>query len=251
MTRISMASTMATVAVTVTSILLAGCANMDRPSPRRAPDIPDTPTKSAPAYEARGHEPGWTLAITDSDIHYIGDYGETDIRQPNRSVAHQAGRTRYDTPRVSVVITHELCSDSMVERQYRDRVSVTANGKTVTGCGGAVVPPASLNNTSWQIDQIYGVPPLADTPTQLQFTDGRISGTAGCNRLMGSYTQADASLTLGPIASTRMACPSSLMQQEQQVIAALGRVRHWEFSSDGLLLLHDKKDILLRLRQTF
>ena len=37
-------------------------------------------------------------------------------------------------------------------------------------------------------------------------TDGAVSGTDGCNRLIGSWTEADKTLTFGGFASSRMAC---------------------------------------------
>ena len=48
-----------------------------------------------------------------------------------------------------------------------------------------------------------------DEPGQPQLTlseDGRVSGTDGCNRLMGSWEEAGDSIQLSEIASTLMAC---------------------------------------------
>lgn len=239
----------AATAAAAVSLILTGCA-----STHDAPNTLSTPNAPAPSntgYQASGNEPGWKLSISDNGIHYIGDYGETDIRQAIGNKRQQAGRTSYDTARLSIVIDHKICSDSMVERQYQDSVTVTADGKTVTGCGGAVIAPTTLNGTSWQIEHISGAAVLPDLPTQIAFADGRISGTAGCNRLMGSFTQSADNLTFGNVASTRMACPSAQMEQERKLIATLAQVRRWDFSADGRLLLRGDAGELVQLRQIF
>lgn len=233
-------------ALAAASFLLAGCTAADVP-----PSPPAPPSSPSPAYQALGHEPGWKLNITDEEIHYIGDYGDTDIRQKNSGKNQQGTQTRYDTARLSIVIDDIMCSDSMVERQYQHRVSVTADGKKVTGCGGKLVPPATLNGTSWQIEHIEGAPAIPDAEAQLAFADGRLSGTAGCNRLMGSFTQSKDALSFAQIATTRMACAPALMQQERRLVDALGQVQTWEFSPDGLLLLRGQTEVLVRLRQIF
>ena len=88
------------------------------------------------SYRALGQEPGWTVEIANGLIAYAGDYGQTKI-----TVARPAPRTtvnghRYETPRLTVDVTHGRCNDAMSGRGYADRVTVTADGKTVNGCGG-------------------------------------------------------------------------------------------------------------------
>ncbi len=58
--------------------------------------------------------------------------------------------------------------------------------------------------------------------TFVQFhADGKISGFAGCNRFFGSFVATDSTLEVGSLATTRMACPQAVMQQE---MAFLGEV---------------------------
>jgi heat shock protein HslJ len=63
--------------------------------------------------------------------------------------------------------------------------------------------------------------------TSLHFEDGRVSGSAGINRLMGDYTLTDDLLAFGVIATTRMAGPPERMEAEQRFLAALARVGRW------------------------
>ena len=54
-------------------------------------------------------------------------------------------------------------------------------------------------------------------------SDGTLSGNSGCNTYSGTYTVTGNQITIGPLASTRMACsdPAGIMEQETQFLAAL------------------------------
>jgi heat shock protein HslJ len=69
-------------------------------------------------------------------------------------------------------------------------------------------------------------------------TDGRVSGSAGCNRYTGSYTQAGGKLAFGPPAATRMACPQpdGVMEQEAAFLKALATVATGRVEADRLEL---------------
>lgn len=67
--------------------------------------------------------------------------------------------------------------------------------------------------------------------------DGRVAGSGGCNRYTASYTLDGAALSIGPAASTRMAClDPGVMDQESAFFAALGRVDRFEIDGDRLQL---------------
>lgn len=100
-----------------------------------APPAPLTGPMSE-TYLARGQEPGWTVTIAAGRIEYSGDYGETRI-----SVARPDPRTtfnghRYETARLIVDITHGRCNDAMSGHGYADQVSIVADGRSFSGCGG-------------------------------------------------------------------------------------------------------------------
>ncbi|HLX02302.1 MAG TPA: META domain-containing protein [Trinickia sp.] len=52
----------------------------------------------------------------------------------------------------------------------------------------------------------------------------RVSGFAGCNRYMGSYTLKNGSLSFGPLASTRKACQSAAGNLESAYLDGLAHV---------------------------
>src|SRR5262249_35167247 len=80
--------------------------------------------------------------------------------------------------------------------------------------------------------------PLTNTQLTIQFgADGRVSGSSGCNTFMGPYQTSGASLTIGPLATTRMACEQSIMDQEQAYLAALSATKSYQIAGPTLTLL--------------
>jgi heat shock protein HslJ len=52
---------------------------------------------------------------------------------------------------------------------------------------------------------------------------GTVSGGSGCNRCSGSAEVANGNgLTIGPLVTTRMACPGAAMELEDAYVARLG-----------------------------
>lgn len=221
---------------------LSGCAAAGVP-----PQGPGEP--SAGAYMALGTEPGWTLEITPGRLNYAGDYGETKIAVPNPGAKPSFNGERYVTPRLTVDVTRTACSDGMSDRRYADTVTVTADGKTVKGCGGAILPPDTLAGSNWTFVSIGGVPVSADRPTSLQFDGERLSGTVGCNRFGGGYAVKDRVLTAGQLAATLMACPGPAMEQERAFFDLMSVPAGIDFPSDGTLVLTGKngKTAILKL----
>ena len=218
-------------ALPVASVLaLAACA-----------PTPETPRKSPgeqpAAYMALGTEPGWTLEITPSRLNYDGDYGETKIMVPNPGAQPSMNGRTYAADRLSVVIKTAPCSDGMSDRRFADTVRVVADGKTLQGCGGKILPPNTLAGSSWNFVSIGGVAVAKDRPTSLQFDGSRLSGSAGCNRFSGGYSAADGNLTAGPLMATEMACPGPGMTQEAGFFKLIAAPVSLTFADDGTLIL--------------
>jgi uncharacterized membrane protein len=125
-----MAAVKLTMRIALLLFALAACA----PAPPRSAD------PAQERYEANGNEPGWHLAIANGRIGYVGDYGDTRISVPRPEPRPSINGRRYHAGRLLVDITHAPCNDAMSGRGYADRVMVTANGRTVQGCGGERMP---------------------------------------------------------------------------------------------------------------
>ncbi len=214
----------------VSTLALAGCA----PAPGTPPQGPG---EQPAAYMALGTEPGWTLEITPSRLNYDGDYGETKIMVPNPGAKPSMNGRAYATDRLSVVIKEAPCSDGMSDRRYADTVRIVADGKSLQGCGGKILPPDTLAGSTWTFVSIGGIAVAADRPTALQFEGARLSGTAGCNRFSGGYAVSDGTLKAGPLMATEMACPGADMTQEAAFFKLMATPVSLTFADDGTLTL--------------
>ena len=107
----------------------------------------------------------------------------------------------------------------------------------------AAAPPKaaepSLTAGAWKLVALGEEAVPADTggrPIELRFTaDGKVQGSAGCNRVSGTYTRAGEALTFGPLMTTKMACPA--MDLERRVLEALHSTARWRITSGVLELL--------------
>jgi heat shock protein HslJ/uncharacterized membrane protein len=177
-------------------------------------------------YAAHGTEPFWGLTFEEGKIVYT-DMGEEriEIARP-RPVTTRGGVHVYRTPRFTVEISHEgRCSDGMSDYEYPDTVRIRfgrgRGGRPLEGCGGGILPPATLADTGWAIVDIDGTRVGGET-YELQFDDqDRLSGRAGCNRFSGPYAQRGRTLMPGAIVATRMACPGERMAHERKMMQVL------------------------------
>jgi heat shock protein HslJ len=99
---------------------------------------------------------------------------------------------------------------------------------------------APLEGTQWRLVEIGGQPSPsgADSARHPGFTllaEGRkVQGSAGCNRMMGTYERDGAKLKFGPMATTRMACPA--MATETAFLKAMNATTRYELSGTSLTL---------------
>lgn len=110
---------------------------------------------------------------------------------------------------------------------------------------------AALENTHWKLDAV-GARPTQVQPNEreayLLLFDGRVSGSSGCNKLMGSYTQhAPSELHIGSLSMTRMACLPGVMEQEAALIAVYARATRYRITGDTLDLM-DGDTVLARFK---
>ncbi len=99
----------------------------------------------------------------------------------------------------------------------------------------------NLAGTDWALVTLGNDAAAAESTLTLSFSaDGRVSGDSGCNRFMGSYEVNGPRLTLSQLASTRRACLSdALNQQEQTYLRALESVVRYQASGGQLILTTD------------
>ena len=127
-----------------------------------------------------------------------------------------------------------------------DRLTLTGPEAQLEFTRAAPVADAPLLGTTWQLAElISGDGPDAAvssvwTDAELVLgEDGRLSGSTGCNRMMGGFELDGEMLVLEPVATTRMACTDDgVAEQERQVLAV--------FDADALTVELEGDRLVLR-----
>jgi putative lipoprotein len=113
-------------------------------------------------------------------------------------------------------------------------------------------PGKPLAGTHWSLTELNG---QAVTPQsgrseiyiELNAETKRLSGSGGCNRLMGSYVLDGDSLRFKQVASTMMAClGDATMTQEQSFVKALSGTTGYRIHGSTLLLRGEDETVLAR-----
>lgn len=116
------------------------------------------------------------------------------------------------------------------------------------GCDGPIAQ-SPLQNTYWKLLSVRGSPvTVAKDQTEPYLTlapqDKRVSGSTGCNRVIGGYALDGDRLTFTGMGGTMMMCPEG-MEQERAILDMLGEVRRWRVYGDRLDLLGASGDVAL------
>ena len=105
---------------------------------------------------------------------------------------------------------------------------------------------SEIEGIEWKLIRVGVLAVMSDgAQANIAFhADGsKISGSGGCNRLVGSYQLNGNSLRISPVGMTRMACPEPLMKQEQEVNKALEATTSYKLSGNTLELLNGEKTL--------
>ena len=96
---------------------------------------------------------------------------------------------------------------------------------------------AYLVGTTWRLEDLRGTAVLDSTAPTLEFpAEGQAAGNASCNRFTGPFIVAGDSVTFGPLAVTRMACPEAVMSQESAYLDALGKAERFRMEGPFLYI---------------
>jgi heat shock protein HslJ len=150
---------------------------------------------------------------------------------------------------LTTAATYSIRGDQL---ELRTADGALAVSYTATPPAGAEAPaePASaetgapaLEGTNWLLESYAGADgqataALADVQVTALFADGRVGGSGGCNNYGGPYTVDGSGLTVGPLASTMMACMGPVMDQETAYLSALQSAASYAVV-DGKLQISD------------
>jgi heat shock protein HslJ len=99
---------------------------------------------------------------------------------------------------------------------------------------------ADIEGVQWRLVELGRAQTLpADIQISALFKEGKVSGQSACNRYFAPVTdQGGMQLEIGPVASSRMACPDPVMQRESKFLQALQKTERFSFLSGRLVLTY-------------
>ena len=179
-----------------------------------------------------GESTGWVLEL-ESPARIDGklasaiqvDYGKTDVLEElaNKRV------------RVSGELTHRHGVET--GEQPVLKASSIREAKTGARAPGEPKSAFKLVGTEWRLADLAGAAVLEHTQPTLAFPEaGRVAGNDSCNRFSGTAEVKRDTIKLGSLASTRMACPDAVMNQETKYLQALQTAEHFEWQDPYLII---------------
>ncbi len=111
---------------------------------------------------------------------------------------------------------------------------------------------SSLRNTYWKLVAQNGKPAVVakgqrDPHIILKADEPRVSGSGGCNNIVGSFTLEGDRLKFSAMGSTMMMCPEG-MEQERAFLKMLESVARYRISGEALTLADDNGRAIAKFR---
>ncbi len=193
-------------------------------------------------WKAIGHEPSWSIMRTDTQLTLETDFGATrrDFPLP------PAGRIDEQTvsysssakgSKLQMTVKQAVCIDSMTGMPRPDQVTVQIDERSLSGCGGD--PASLLQRNEWKVVYLAGKAALADPIISVNFSsEGRVSGSASCNRFGASYALTGEGLNIEKGMSSMMVCDPPIMKQEQEFLRLFEETARFSIAPSGSLVLH-------------
>jgi len=199
-----------------------------------------------------GNEPSWGVDLTTPASARLSFPGAEGVAYRgaivrNEPIREGIWRGTSSAGRDLVVFLRDgACSDGMSDTTHpvSARVSLP-DGRFLAGCcrvSGAqpAAATAALEGPGWRLTGMPGRDAAAlaalPRPVRVRFERGRVTGSSGCNNVMGGYTLAGDRLTLGPLAGSMMACPEPGMSIENAFKAAFAGTLRYAIKGDRLSL---------------
>ena len=95
-----------------------------------------------------------------------------------------------------------------------------------------------LAGTEWLLEDLCGRGVVDGVQSTIAFPEaGKVAGNGGCNRYFGAVRIRADRIEVQHVASTRMACPPAVLDQEHRFLEALQKAKRLEMDGD-ILLIH-------------
>lgn len=214
--------------------------------------------KAGDEVVASGNEPFWSLTVNPSRgilrfTTLSGDSLTTSLPQrlddSNGSFRYDADITPGGSGRLTALFRPDSCVDTMSGQRADYRVEVSLRGKSYVGCGVSLRQVALLQDI-WVLTDFGSRPirpggPKNELPRlEISLTEGRVTGTTGCNRLNGPVKADSRQIRFGPLATTRMACGDEANRFEGDFLEALSQRLSYRVAEGRLTLLREGKPVM-------
>jgi heat shock protein HslJ len=94
-----------------------------------------------------------------------------------------------------------------------------------------------LTGSEWLLEDLGGSGVIDNAQATLSFPEaGKVAGRGSCNRFFGPAQVSGDAVKMGPLGSTRMACPEAVMNQETKYLNALQAAERFEWKDPYLLI---------------
>ena len=106
---------------------------------------------------------------------------------------------------------------------------------------GSLASEPTLDGITWVLTTYNDARPIDGALPTMEFEDGQVSGTTGCNHYSGSYQIKGDTISFSALSQTEMACmdPEGVMEQERINLELLGSADRFELSdSEDVLTIY-------------
>lgn len=143
------------------------------------------------------------------------------------------GKLMFVSTAAYPVITHGAPSQVAVMLQQAPAQPAAAAGAKLTG-------------TKWVLAEVNGNPAAPGEGQSVHLVlhkKGKLTGSTGCNNVVGNYIASEGALQFTPAATTMKMCPAPVMQQEQAVLAAMKATTAYKVNGNTLELLNGQQSL--------
>jgi heat shock protein HslJ len=121
-----------------------------------------------------------------------------------------------------------------------------------SGVPSATTGAVPIEGTYWKLIELGGMVAVGGSNANeaslvLNAEGKKLTGSTGCNPLLGSYKLRESSLRFKPAGLTKMACPDALMKQEEAFVEILKETNNYRIVGDTLEL-REKEELLARFQ---
>jgi heat shock protein HslJ len=104
--------------------------------------------------------------------------------------------------------------------------------------GGSSTSPTTLQESAYAVTAISvaGSDIEVQQPVVITFSADAVAIDTPCNDMGGSIEYGEATLTVGPLALTKMGCEPALMEQDQVIAETMAANPTWQLSNGTLTL---------------